>query len=192
VWLAGESCSVDPTKLPTAAVVPVIVGPSGSQQKCVPGEGVSCAANAANFGHRVNMDHSKAHAEFFITHDPNGDICSTRRDASQGWWGMNLMMLCKMTSPPPAKKVVLRKTVVVTIGQSTAKKKSVGVQSGVTCTRDAGNKGNHVNHDHANANDRFDITEAPNEDVCAERLDKQRKMFRKGWEMNLQLRCILG
>lgn len=161
--------------------VEVLIGRSGGNRRCVNAPGpVNCAVASGNQGIRINSDHARARDAFEVAVEGR-QVCARRLD-SNGGWGMNLKIACVQAeeAPPPPPPLIQ-----VNIGRSGGNRKCVNAPQAVSCDSDAGDRGNRVNNDHANAGDSFDVEVVGNQ-VCASRTDRPDL----GWGMNLQITCV--
>jgi len=166
----GMRLEVACTKAPAGKDVNVLIDRSGSNTKCVTAPvAVTCAADAANLGKRVN-NHG-ARDSFEIT--TNGDRVCARRTDSRNGWGMRLEVKCTEVSAPAKVRVV--------IDRSNGNSKCVASPVPVLCAADAGNLGNRINAH--GARDSFAIS-SNGAQVCARRTDSPR-----GWGMRLEVEC---
>jgi hypothetical protein len=88
-----------PTPAPTPPVIPLTIGSSGSNKKCVSDPGVVCPSDAGDPGKRLNTDYSNAGDTFDIT-SAAGSICAKRTDMPRNGWGMKLKIGCHLAPAP--------------------------------------------------------------------------------------------
>jgi len=115
---------------PKADLIPVTIGTSGSNKKCVHRDNVFCAEDAGIRGKRLNPDFSDANDTFSVHSASDGAICITRLDRKKGW-SMNLQLSCtraafhevpaetsRRSPPPSSPEISLRRDDVTAHGQT--------------------------------------------------------------------------
>jgi len=154
----------------SAGAVRVLIDRSGANTKCVNAdEPLVCAANAGDFGNRINPHQAR---DTFEVSTNGNQVCARRTDSRQGW-GMRLEVECRKAPAPD--------TVNVLIDRSGSNTKCVNAPVPVVCAANAGDLGNRVNNH--GAGDTFEIS-TNGDRVCARRTDS-----RQGWGMRLEISC---